>query len=238
MNLSDSWTAGQAPIVRVSAAEAVFSALRQAIEAGELEVGTRLSSENSMAKQYGVSRSVIREALRSCDALGLTSTRTGRGTFVVSDHVARDLVLGGFSARHLAEARPHIEIPAAGLAATRRTEEDLEALRELMESMAGEDDPQIWVSLDANFHVAIAHASGNAVFEQIITTIRDAMANQSETINLITNRRPDSDAEHQAIFDSIKRGSQAESTEAMRRHLAAVGSAVETIIGDGADQDL
>ena len=180
---------------------------------------------------------MIREALRSCDALGLTSTRTGRGTFVVSQHVARDLLLGGFSARHLQEARPHIEIPAAGLAALRRTEEDLEALRELMESMAVEDDPQIWVSLDANFHVAIARASGNGVFEAIITTIRDAMANQSETINLIANRRPDSDAEHQVIYDAIKRGSQADSADAMRVHLAAVRSALDTILGDEADQN-
>lgn len=237
MNLSDSWTAGQPQLIRVSAAEAVFNALRQAIEAGQLEVGTRLSSESAMALRYGVSRSVIREALRSCNALGLTVTRTGKGTFVVSNRVASDLVLGTFSALHLMEARPHIEVPAAGLAAERRTEEDLESLRAILESMAGEDDPQIWVSLDASFHAAIAHASGNGVFEQVLAVIRDAMANQSETINLITGRQQRSDAEHQLIFDAIEKGSHSESAQAMRVHLAAVGGALETILGDEVSPD-
>ena len=63
---------------------------------------------------------MVREALRSCTALGLTVTKTGRGTFVVANRAAEDLDLGLFSARGLTEARPHIEVPAAELAAERR----------------------------------------------------------------------------------------------------------------------
>ncbi|NKX49473.1 FadR family transcriptional regulator, partial [Arthrobacter deserti] len=141
MNLSDSRTAGQR-IVRVSAADAVFSSLRKAIEDGQLPVGTRPSSEAVLAQRYGVSRSVVREALRSCASLGLTETRTGKGTFVIADRVGGDLALGQYSARELTEARPHIEVPPAGLAAQRRSGEELQLLRDIVASMGREDDPE------------------------------------------------------------------------------------------------
>lgn len=232
MNLSDSWTAGQSQIVRVSAAEAVFKAIRAAIEGGELAIGTKLSSETALAQQYGVSRSVVREALRSCMALGLTSTQTGKGTFVVASRATGDLVLGQYSARSLMEARPHIEVPAAELAALRRTDDQLEQLRGIVDAMVHEDDPEIWVSLDASFHAAVARASGNGVFEQVVNDIRDAMAKQSETINLITGRQRQSDDEHLLILDAIAHGFATEAGHAMAVHLSAVDDALTMIRGE------
>jgi GntR family transcriptional regulator, transcriptional repressor for pyruvate dehydrogenase complex len=236
VNLSDSRTAGQqgatpSPLARLSAAEAVFNAIRGDIESGKLAVGDKLNSEAALAQEYGVSRSVIREALRSCNALGLTVTRTGRGTFVVADHVANDLVLGQFSARDLNEARPHIEIPAAGLAAERRTADDLDILRAMVASMAVETDPEAWVVLDSGFHAAIARASGNKVFESVVADIRDALTHQSETLNLVTeDRQHASNAEHQRILDAIETGSAAEASAAMSDHLRAVADALASIL--------
>lgn len=232
MNLSDSWTAGQAPIVRISAAETVFKSLRKAIESGELAVGVKLSSEATLAQQYGVSRSVIREALRSSTALGLTNTQTGKGTFVVADRVTSDLVLGQYSARSLMEARPHIEVPAAELAATRRTAAQLEELHAIVALMADEDDPESWVKLDAAFHAGIARASGNSVFEHVVNDIRDAMVNQSETLNLIAGRQLQSDAEHRLILEAITHGFPTEAGHAMATHLHAVDAALTMIMGD------
>jgi GntR family transcriptional repressor for pyruvate dehydrogenase complex len=225
VNLSDSRTAGQqgatpSPLARLSAAEAVFNAIRGDIEGGRVAVGAKLNSEAGLAQQYGVSRSVIREALRSCNALGLT----------VSDHVANDLVLGQFSARDLTEARPHIEVPAAGLAAERRTAEDLEILRSMVASMTAETDPEAWVALDSGFHAAIARASGNKVFESVVADIRDALTHQSETLNLVTDRQHASDVEHQRILDAIEAGSAAEASAAMSEHLRAVGEALDSIL--------
>jgi GntR family transcriptional regulator, transcriptional repressor for pyruvate dehydrogenase complex len=229
VNLSDSWTAGQR-IVRVSAAEAVFNSLRKAIEDGQLPVGTRLSSEALLAQQYGVSRSVIREALRSCASLGLTETRTGKGTFVVADRVGGDLALGQYSARELTEARPHIEVPAAGLAAQRRNDDELQLLRDIVAAMDREEDPQAWVALDATFHAAIARISGNRVFEKVVADIRDAMANQSETLNMVAGRKGDSDSEHGEILAAIEKGSPEQASAAMSRHLAAVDAALDRVL--------
>ncbi|GAA4657247.1 FadR/GntR family transcriptional regulator [Arthrobacter cryoconiti] len=232
MNLSDNWTAGQAQIVRVSAAEAVFTSIRTAIESGELAVGSKLSSEIALAAQYGVSRSVVREALRSCTALGLTATQTGKGSFVLANRAVGDLVLGRFSARSLMEARPHIEVPAAEMAAARRTDAQLEQMLGIVRTMEQEDDPEMWVGLDASFHAAIAAASGNGVFEQVVTDIRDAMVNQSETINLITGRQSQSDAEHRLILDAIIRADSVGAGRAMTEHLAKVETALTLIMGE------
>ncbi len=203
--------------------------LRSEIESGTVPVGSRLPSESALAARYGVSRSVVREALRSCAALGLTETHTGKGTFVVSGRVSGDLVLGRYSARDLTEARPHIEIPAAGLAAVRRSEEDLATLRGIVADMALEDDPAAWVALDATFHCHIARTSGNKVFESVVTDLREALAHQSETLNLIADRQHASDLEHQKILAAIEAGSAELASAAMAEHLEAVGRALGSL---------
>ncbi|GAB2735926.1 FadR/GntR family transcriptional regulator [Sinomonas soli] len=236
VNLSDSLTRGQQdsatprrPLVRVSAAEAVLADLRADIEAGSVPVGGKLPSEAALAARYGVSRSVVREALRSCAALGLTQTHTGKGTFVVSARATGDLVLGRYSARDLTEARPHIEVPAAGLAALRRTEEDLATLKGIVAETAAEDDPAARVALEAVFHGTIAKASGNRVFEDVLSDLREALAHQSETLNLLADRQAASDREHEEILEAIEAESAERAEAAMARHLAAVDEAVERL---------
>lgn len=233
MNLSDSWTAGQQPIERTSASEAVYASLRTAIEAGDLPVGTKLSSEAVLGTRFGVSRSVVREALRSCAALGLTRTETGRGTFVIAAQSTTDLVLGTFSSTDLLEARPHIEGPAARLAAERRSPADLERLKALMESMRTEDDAGAWVELDTTFHLAIAAAGGNSVFIKVLSDIREAMARQSETLNLVSGRRNPSDAEHLDIIAAIEARDPDAAERAMQDHLGAVRGAVDHLVKNG-----
>ena len=173
---------------------------------------------------------MVREALRSCTALGLTMTKTGKGTFVVADQVAKDLVLGQYSALDLTEARPHIEVPAAGLAAQRRTAEELERLRDIVAAMAAEDDPEAWVGLDSSFHAAIARASHNKVFENVVSDIRDALAHQSETLNMVADRQHASDQEHQRILAAIEAGNRRRSQRRHEEHLHAVGVALNSIL--------
>lgn len=229
MSLSDSWAVSQPTATRMSAAEAVFADLRDAIVSGQLEIGDKLPAESALAARHGVSRSVIREALRSCTALGLTETKTGRGTFVVRDRVTGDLDIGNYEARELMEARPHVEIPSAGWAAERRTDEDLQILTDLTDRMRREDNHQAWVALDGQFHTAIARAGKNRVFEAIIVDIRGALTRQSETLNLVARRREMSNIEHDAIVAGIRSGNYQEAADAMAAHLDAVRGAVRSL---------
>jgi DNA-binding FadR family transcriptional regulator len=229
MNLPDSWTDRPAAVVRRNAAETVFDDLRSAIENGDLPLGVKLPPEAALAKRYRVSRSVIREALRSCQTLGLTETRTGSGTTVISTHAVAPRY-GRFSARDLVEARPYIEVPAAGWAARRRTDAELAALTEIIDAMSTETDPARWVKLDTDFHLGIARASGNEVFATVVGAIRGALSIQSRLLNAgIHQRRTASDREHRRILDAITAGDFADASDSMRQHLDRVEDAVNKL---------
>lgn len=205
--------------------------LRNAITSGELAIGDRLPSETSLAARHGVSRSVIREALRSCHALGLTETKSGLGTFVVSNSITRQTDFGNYAARELVEARPHVEIPAAGWAAKRHSDEDVAELRGLLDQMRKENDPLAWVSLDVQLHGLIARISGNRVFESVIVDIRETLTRQSGMVSLPDGRREKANDEHARIVAGIESGSYDEAAQAMAGHLDAIREALETFGG-------
>lgn len=210
--------------------DAVLAHLRDAIELGEFAVGTKLPAEAALGREFEVSRSVVREALRGLQALGLTVSRTGKGTFVVANRPTDSPRFGPYSARDLVEVRRHVEVPAAGYAAGRHTPEDLDTLTELLERMEQETDNAVWVALDSLFHIAIAQASGNPVFAKVIEEIRDALARQSAFLNQRGGRREGSNAEHRRIVEAITTGSSAAATAAMTVHLNRVENAVTDIV--------
>jgi DNA-binding FadR family transcriptional regulator len=230
MNLSDRQTAGH-PIRRVSAMEALLGHLRSAIESGEYALGERLPSEAALGAEYAVSRSVVREALRGLQALGLTQSRTGKGTFVVSTQAADNPTFGHYSARDLLEVRRHIEVPAAGYAAQRHTPEDLDALTDLLDRMDAERDDQFWVALDSLFHLRIAQASGNPVFGKVIEEIREALATQSAFLNQHDERRDASNAEHRRIVVAIAAGESERAQQCMGHHLDQVDHTLGHLLG-------
>ncbi|RUM14633.1 FadR/GntR family transcriptional regulator [Rhizobium fabae] len=226
----DSWLSEKKEIGRRNAAEAVFEDIRTAIVDHKLTLGTRLPSEVQLAERYGISRAIVREALRSLQTLGFTQTRTGRGTFIVSESPARQLGGGAYSARDLMEARPCIEIPAAGWAALRRSNEQLASLRSLCDRMDDEEDVQKWVRMDAEFHGEIAEASGNAIFRKVVAGVRGALSTQSELVEHVRGRRKASNAEHRRILEAIAASREGDARGAMAEHLLEVK---RSIIGTG-----
>lgn len=228
MNLSDSQTASQGPR-RVSAMEAVLGHLRAAIERGAYAVGDKLPSEAELCRSLEVSRPVLREALRALQTMGLTVSRTGKGTFVVANTV-EDPTFGDYAASDLLEVRRHVEIPVAGYAAVRRTPEDLDHLAHLLERMEQETDTTSWVALDTLFHLAVAQAAQNPVFRRVIEEIRDALARQSAFLNELGGRREQSNHEHRAIVEALMDGSEPDAVEAMAHHLDRVETTLTDIV--------
>jgi len=225
------WLSYTSPISRKNAAEAVFEDIRSAITSGRLAVGTRLPAEAQLAARYGVSRPIVREALRSLQTLGLTQTRTGSGTYVLTSTPGPELRYGGYSARDLIEARPFIEVPAAGWAALRRSDDELSRLLGLCDEMEHEENTEAWVRLDSDFHGLIAAASKNAVFRDIVDEVREAMAQQSGLLTVLGPRRQESNDEHRAIVEAIRAGAEVDARTAMDIHLKKVEMAVSRLIG-------
>ena len=228
MNLSDSQTGGLGPR-RVSAMEAVLGHLRSAIERGEYAVGDKLPSEAELCRLLEVSRPVLRESLRALQTMGLTVSKTGKGTFVVANTV-EDPTFGDYAASDLLEVRRHVEIPVAGYAAERRTPEDLDHLAHLLDRMEHETDTTAWVAMDTLFHLAVAQAAQNPVFRRVIEEIRDALARQSAFLNELGGRREQSNREHRAIVEALIDGSERDAVEAMSHHLDRVETTLTDIV--------
>ncbi|AYF79096.1 FadR family transcriptional regulator [Nocardia yunnanensis] len=215
----------------MGATEAVFRRLKSLITGGEYAVGDRMPGEIALAKEFGVSRPVVREALQACAILGLTETRSGRGTFVISTEENTRLTFAGIDAEDLIEARRLVEIPAAGFAAERHTAEQLNQLFTLLDTLAATTDPAEWVRRDGELHTAIAAASGNKMLTSMVADTRRALDVQSEFLNRTQDRRADSDREHAAIVRAIEARSPEEARRAMAEHLERVAETVARIDG-------
>ncbi|MET7699632.1 MULTISPECIES: FadR/GntR family transcriptional regulator [unclassified Streptomyces] len=209
--------------------EAVLGHLRSAIERGEYAVGDKLPSEAELCRLLEVSRPVLREALRALQTMGLTVSKTGKGTFVVASAV-EDPTFGDYAASDLLEVRRHVEIPVAGYAAARRTPEDLDHLAHLLDRMEHETDTTAWVAMDTLFHLAVAQAAQNPVFRRVIEEIRDALARQSAFLNELGGRREQSNREHRAIVEALIDGSEGDAVEAMSHHLDRVETTLTDIV--------
>jgi GntR family transcriptional regulator, transcriptional repressor for pyruvate dehydrogenase complex len=145
----------------------------------ELAPGSKLPSENQLAKQFGVSRSAVREAISGLASLGLLEIRKGAGMFVRAPLIA-NLRLPGFDYGNLAntakllEIRTGLDAAAARIAAIRRTEEELKFLQE-MNAAASRPDLTIAEAVEADlaFHLAIVRATQNDYFVSIQTFLLD-----------------------------------------------------------------
>jgi len=197
---------------------------------GELAPGRRLPSERSLAASFGVSRGVVREALRHLAAQGAVESRLGNGTYVrepAGAALGRSLVRGLGAKRlrlaHLFAFRRVLETGMAELAAGHATARDLEALGALVAEqhrrLLHAPDPAADAELDASFHLALAQATGNPVFTQALRALTPILA-ETRSAELISDQRRTASAEHHLrILDAVARHDPAQARQAMERHL-------------------
>jgi len=150
---------------------------------GRVQPGDRLPPERKLAEALGVGRSVVREALKSLTLLGLLEVHLGDGTYVkridaeiLPQSLEWGLVLGTRHVVELLEARRHLDVILAGLAALRRDERDVADLRALMTAMkSAHRDPVRFASAHAAFLRAVAEVAGNGVLAGAASTIRSLL---------------------------------------------------------------
>lgn len=159
--------------------------VKAAILSGSLRGGDRLPGELELARQFGVSRTTVREALRSLATQNLIikTPGAGGGSFVrkmdhsslraaLIDSVHNLLALGSIAFEEVAIVRQHLEVPSVRLAALHRTDEDLQELGEVLDlqKSISVDDPRV-PALDERFHGVIARASGNRVLSSFVSAL-------------------------------------------------------------------
>jgi GntR family transcriptional repressor for pyruvate dehydrogenase complex len=217
----------------------VADRIQQLILAQSLRPGDKLPGERELAEQMDVSRTVVREALRVLSDRGLVKVKSGCGTYI-RELSAQDataslelfIKLKSSPARleNLYQVRRMIEVEAAGLAAQRATEKDLEAVEAAIEGMAAhQDDPQEYARWDLAFHKAIVTATGNDLFSVLITPISDLLQEMVRVSLGAPGAIADGLAYHRQILECIKDRDQDRARQAMRAHLDHARGLVETV---------
>jgi GntR family transcriptional repressor for pyruvate dehydrogenase complex len=220
----------------------VADMMRQTIVSRELAPGTPLPSERELGEQFGVSRTVIREAVRALAAKGIVEVRSGSGLRVASVDEATALESlswfirgGGLEYPKVHEVRSTIEVEMAGLAAERRTEEQLEALRDChrrFEAVIGDIGEA--TAIDVEFHGLIARATQNDLFSVLLGSIGDALIEIRRDTLASGSGRDTIDA-HARILDRIAVRDAEGARTAMREHLDTVERFWEQSVRDRVD---
>jgi GntR family transcriptional regulator, transcriptional repressor for pyruvate dehydrogenase complex len=207
----------------------VAELLLQGIVANGLQPGDRLPSERELGEQFGVSRTVIREAVRALAAKGVIEARTGSGLRVAAvdaDAVTESMRLflrghAGIDYEQVHEVRTTLEVQIAGLAAGRATAEDVELLRSHCDRMAdAADDAEAGSREDVAFHRGVAEATHNPLFVVMLDSIADVMLEIRRATLGMKGRPAKGVRAHRQILARIAAHDAAGARDAMRKHLA------------------
>ncbi len=221
------------PDVRTpSLVDQISEVLRGRLARGEWPIGARLPGQKDLAVELGVSVVVVREALARLRADGLVQPRQGAGVFVVATpdmsrgfRVARIESTDLLRLAAVLEVRTSIEVAAAQLAAMRRDDEDIaactQAFRALRASLGSGADA---VAEDLDFHLAIARASHNEYYPQLLRHLYEVLMRAVQTAREQTRALPrrleQVQDEHASILQAIVDRRPDEAGRVMQRHLA------------------
>jgi len=219
------------PVQKSRLYEKVAAQIRRRIIDGDLQPGDRLPSEYALAKEFGVSRTVVREAMQSLRDQQLVIVKQGIGTVVdapssdsLGEALSTILQFRGASAYDLHEIRQILEIEVAGLAAERATEEDLVQLRKALKWMETvEHSPEKYTEVDLLFHTVLAKATKNEIFLVLLEPLIDLLRKSRLQSAVVPGAVQRSFAAHRLIYDCVRRGDVEAAQEAMEEHLREVG---------------
>ena len=213
---------------RPSLHKEIAETLTERIISGELAAHSLLPPERELIRQIGVSRTVVREAIKLLESRGLVRIERGRGTVVqeprpdtVTDSLRLLLRRRDAKIEQLLELRAILELGVAGLAAERRTDDHLTAMRHALDVMRRKpDEPEGYVYADLEFHATLARAAQNPLLspllqplEELLLESRLATFSGPRTVKLRT-------AQHEEIYERIVARDASGARAAMRRHLA------------------
>lgn len=214
----------------------VTSELESLILKNQLHPGDRLPAVQELADQFGVSRTVIREAIGALAAKGLLEVRHGSRTTVRSpsaEAVQQSMALylragqAELDQAKVDQVRRVLEVEIAGIAAEQRTEEDLANLATLLDEMTTivHDTAELptrrdhFVVNDVKFHAALAQATHNELFVLLLNAIADLMLKVRHLAFSVPGSIDHAVAAHRAIFEKVRAGNPEGARQSMRLHL-------------------
>jgi GntR family transcriptional repressor for pyruvate dehydrogenase complex len=224
-------------------ASRVTGQLEAMIVDNRLQPGDRLPSERDLALEFGVSRTVVREAVRALVAKNLLEVRPGSGTLVrrptmasVTNSMSLLLRVGQEQVDYekLHEVRRTLEVEIAGLAAERRTEEDLARIEKLLaQSPATWDDQERFAQHDLAFHNALAQAAHNEIFLFVLNSLADIMLEVRRIAYTVPGLPQHAQNLHHNIVECIRNGDPHGAQQAMHEDLLYAEENLRKALGIG-----
>ncbi len=211
--------------------EQIVQQIEESILKGELSEGSQLPAERDLAKQFGVSRTAVREAIKALQEKGLVDAFPGRGTFITNgtsnsmrrslDRIIKSGEPNGWA--YLVEVREILEPEIAALAAVRATDQELATLKEALDVMdnAGRDS-DAYIEADLDFHLALAEAAANPIVLSLIDSIVVLLREQRLLIFRVEGGPERGQHHHRRILEAIVRHDPQGARAAMQAHLSQV----------------
>ncbi len=225
------------PITRSSAANKVFVSLYEMISSGQFRPGEILPSQDDLARQLGVSRNTLREAIHKLSAMGLLTAKQGVGTAVEPMSPAGYLIpleghlrLDSMSVREFIEARACLERTIVSLSvarAKRKDIQDLRALLELQDQAIRKDDQAEFVRQDVAFHMELGRVGGNRVLGKMLQTIWGMLHAFISQVARLPGAIEDALRFHSDIVAAIAAKNRDRAEELMLRHILDVVRRIE-----------
>ena len=210
--------------------EEIVQQFHALIRQGMLKHGDRLPSERELSEQFKVSRSSVREAIRSLELQGLVVSKRGSGTFINTedleatlDLMAANLNVGEAALQDVFEMRHLMEPHIAALAAQRATPDEVEAMREILEEQQRQIDlGETGVESDTAFHFALASATHNSALIKVVSAVEDILQLSRDRSLQEPGRPQRSLASHCQILQMVEMGDVNGAQQAMDHHLTSV----------------
>ncbi len=210
--------------------EQIVQQIEDSILDGVLKPGDQLPPERELAEQFGVSRTAVREALKTLREKGLVEAYTGRGTFVTDgtsqavrqsfDLMAKEQPDGLL---YLSQVREILEPEIAALAAKRIEEQHLITMREAVTTMDRSlHDPEAYIEADLDFHLSLAEAVANPLILSLIDSVVGLLREQRLQVFNVEGGPERGQFHHRRILAAVEAHDPEQARAAMRAHLAQI----------------
>lgn len=213
----------------------ISNRIEEKIKTGELPVNQKLPSERLLASEFGVSRTVIREALKVLAEKGLIKAFVGRGNYVslpendfLIDKFETAIDNRNINIEDIVEARQIIESAVVKRAARCASDQDIAKLKAIYDEMDNKiEDLTAFTELDAHFHLQIAACTGNELLGLISKTLNNVTDRNVLFANYDVKLRKNAQKEHKNIIKAIEERDETEGEDAIFRHIKCFGQHIK-----------
>lgn len=214
-------------VTKSNLSEQIASSIEEMILTQKLKSGDKLPSEQQLADDFGSSRNMVREAMKTLKERGLVEVKNGSGVYItqpdaqtLGNVVNRLVTVGTASEYEVYEVRMALEVRSCSLAAEHAKDSDIQYLKELILAMescylnSGQ-----WAEKDYEFHAALADITGNSLFPEFIRPLLRTVHTISDTRPRSIRARLDGIQQHKVIVQAVEAHDAHEARLAMTAHL-------------------